>query len=822
MRTVHWRYFTVHDLEMDAVAIRRSFAHHIEYTQGKDEYSVTPIDFFQSLAHCTRDRLLDRWNQTQQSYYRSDAKRVYYLSMEFLLGRLLRDGLVNLGMLGPAKEALGELDVDIEEVLEAEKDAGLGNGGLGRLAACFLDSMATLGIPAIGCGIRYEYGIFRQVIRDGQQMEAPDNWLRYGNPWEIPRQECTQAIHFYGHVEETKEGVKWVDTQDVTAMAFDVLIPGYRNRIVNTLRLWSAKASDQFDFANFNRGDYVRAVYEKNATENISRVLYPNDSTAQGKELRLKQEYFFVSATLQDAIRRHLKIHDNVKNLHEKAVFQLNDTHPAIAVPELMRILLDNHELDWDTAWGITTKCFAYTNHTVLPEALEKWRVSLMERVLPRIMRIIYRINAYFLEDIRQQYPGDEDRVCRMSLIAENYEKQVHMAYLAIVGSFSVNGVSELHSKLLRERLFTDFYELWPEKFNNKTNGITPRRWLQCCNPQLARLITARAGDEWPTQLDKLERLRPFANDAEFQQGWIKAKNENKRRVAALIKREVGIVVDAQSIFDVQVKRIHEYKRQLLNIIHAFVLYRRYKKQGPGDAPPRTIIFGGKAAPGYLMAKRLIRLIHAIADVINGDEEVNQHLKVVFFPNYGVSSAEVIIPGSDLSEQISTAGTEASGTGNMKFALNGALTIGTLDGANIEIKEAVGGENMFIFGLDEPGVVALKTSGYDPQAAYRADAELKDALDTLGRGLPMMPVDEMSCILDTMLRYGDPYLVLADFPAYRDMQLEVNRVFLDQKEWTRRCILNVAGMGRFSSDATIRHYAEDIWGVDVNNEPWRR
>ncbi len=813
-RPVKWNYFTVHDRGMRAEEIRRSFAEHIEYSQAKDQFTVSQRDFFEAVAHLVRDRMLDRWNKTQQGYYADDRRRVYYLSMEFLLGRLLRESMLNLGMQGATREALASVEVDLDSLEDYERDAGLGNGGLGRLAACFLDSMATLGLPAFGYGIRYEYGIFRQVIEQGGQVEAPDNWLRDGTPWEIARHDTVFPVRYYGRVEvldsEGKQSFHWVDTEQVMAMAYDVLVPGFRNDTVNSLRLWGAKSSNEFDFANFNRGDYIDAVYEKNNTENISRVLYPNDNISQGRELRLKQEYFFVSATLQDAIRRHLKKHVGVTNLHDKVVFQLNDTHPAMAVAELMRLLVDEHDLGWEKAWSITIRSFAYTNHTVLPEALEQWPVELLGRVLPRIMQIIFEINSRFLEEVRARFPGDEERVRRMSLIAEGGQQRARMAHLAIVGSYSVNGVSELHTRLLRERIFPDFNEMWPERFNAKTNGITPRRWLLGCNPDLSELVTSQVGEGWPRDLHLLERMAPAADDPGFQDEFIRVKRRNKERLAQLLESRTGLRVDPSSLFDVQVKRIHEYKRQVLNLLHCWVLYRRIRREGPQE-PPRTVIFGGKAAPGYTQAKNIIRLIHAVAEIINRDLEVSPWLKVVFIPNYCVSHAEIIIPGADLSEQISTAGFEASGTGNMKFALNGALTIGTLDGANIEIMEAVGQENMFIFGLEEPEVLALRGGDYHPRQVMKSDPELSDAMDSLYSALGTVPA--CRSVLDSLLFGGDPFLVLADFVAYRDAQLQVGEVFEERREWARRAVLNVAHMGRFSSDETIRRYACEIWKI---------
>jgi len=815
-----WSALTERDLGMDADAIKRSFAEHVEYTQAKDEFSVTRLDFFNSLAMAVRDRLVDRWNRTQQRYYRQDRKRVYYLSLEFLLGRLLHDALMNLGMLGAAREALAALDVDLDEVLESEWDAGLGNGGLGRLAACFLDSMATLGIPAMGYGIRYEYGIFKQVIVDGAQVESPDNWLRYGNPWEIPRHERLFPVRFYGRVESRVDDhgqlvFDWRDTQVVMAMAYDILVPGFRNEVVNTLRLWSAKASREFDLTNFNRGDYVNAVCEKNATENISRVLYPADQVIQGRELRLKQEYFFVSATLQDAVQRHLKLHGTVRNLHERAVFQLNDTHPALAVPELMRLLIDEHQLGWDEAWEVTRQACAYTNHTVLPEALEVWSVSLLEKLLPRHLQIVYELNERFLSGVRAKHPGDRERMRRLSLVEEGPEKRVRMANLAVLGSCSVNGVSALHTRLLRERIFPEFTELFPERFNNKTNGITPRRWLLGCNPELSELITSRIGGDWVTDLERLEALAPHADDAKFRRAWRAVRGRNKERLAQIVERQCEVQVDPTSLFDVQVKRLHEYKRQLLNILQVFARYRGIRRGRGAELAPRTVLIAGKAAPAYRMAKLIIELIHAVANKINHDPETGDLLRVAFIPNYGVSLAERIMPAADLSEQISTAGTEASGTGNMKFALNGALTIGTLDGANVEIREAVGEENFFLFGLDEPGAVALRAKGYDPRRFYQSDGILHDALDAIASG-ELCPDDpgRFRPIVDSLLG-TDTFLLLADFADYGRCQSAVDAAWRDQEGWTRRSILNVARVGGFSSDLTITRYAKEIWNVPV-------
>ena len=812
---------TNYDLGMDAAALQLAIANHVEYTLGKDEYSVTPRDFFWATARAARDRMIDRWNKTQQGYYERDARRVYYLSMEYLLGRLLRDGLSNLGVLEETRAGLANFGEDLDAVCEQEHDPGLGNGGLGRLAACFLDSMATLGIPAMGYGIRYDYGIFRQTIVEGEQIEQPDNWLAFGSPWELPRPDHLYTIQFNGRVEPRLDErgdlvYEWVDTDDVIAMANDIPVPGYATDCVNTLRLWSAKATREFDITNFNRGDYVEAVRHKNATEDISRVLYPNDQVMQGKELRLKQEYFFVAATLQDAVRRHLKTHPTLDTLPDKAVFQLNDTHPALAVAELMRMLVDVHKLGWDRAWGIVTKSFAYTNHTLLPEALEKWPVWLMERTLPRHLQIIREIDRRLVADARGRFPGDAASLRRVSLFEEYGEKQVRMANLAIVGSFSVNGVSALHSRLLREGMFAEFDALYPGRFRNKTNGVTPRRWLLSCNPALARLVGDSVGHEWPRRLSDLAGLEAHVDDAAFRWKFRAAKRANKERLARVIERETGIVVDPTSLFDVQVKRFHEYKRQLLNLLHVVHLYRAIKSGARKDVHPRTVIFAGKAAPGYERAKQIIRLVNDVAAVINRDPDVKGLLKVVFLPNYSVSLAEVIIPAADLSEQISTAGMEASGTGNMKFAMNGALTIGTLDGANVEIRDAVGPENLFVFGLTVEQVAVKKSEGYDPRTFVAGDEDLRGVLAAIGSALPFAGGEASRYLpIVSSLLERDEFLLLADFASYRDTHLAAEALYRDEDAWTRKAILNVARMGSFSSDVTIADYASDIWRIPV-------
>ncbi|HVJ20728.1 MAG TPA: glycogen/starch/alpha-glucan phosphorylase [Polyangiaceae bacterium] len=811
----------VDELPMNAEAIKESFVNHVQHTQGKHPSAATRLDHFISLARTARDRMFDRWTRTWSKRERQQPKVVYYLSMEYLLGRLLEDGLVNLGVLGDTSKALSSMGVQLPEVLEQEPDAGLGNGGLGRLAACFLDSMATLGIAGMGYGLRYDYGIFRQEVVGGMQNEAPDGWLQYGNPWEIARPERTVKVRFGGRVIQYTGSSgrlvhEWIDTYDVLALPYDVPVPGYNNNVVNTLRLWSARATADFDISYFNRGDFIRSVEEKSQSETITRVLYPNDHTPAGKELRLRQEYLLVSATLQDVIARHLRYHADLYNLHEQAIFQMNDTHPALAVAELMRLLVDVHGVPWDHAWPLTKRCLAYTNHTIMPEALERWPVWLMERVLPRHLQLIYEINHLHLVEVKKRFPGDEDRVGRMSIVEEGAEKRISMANLAIVGCSRVNGVSELHSHLLRENLFRDFYEQEPAKFINQTNGVTPRRWLLKCNPGLSKLITSRIGHGWETDLDQLSRLVPYATDPELQQEWQAVKRANKERLADALFRQHGIEIDPTHLIDSHVKRIHEYKRQLLNILHVISLYQQYKSKPPFDAVPRTFIFGGKAAPAYDMAKRIIHLISSVGATINADPAVRKFLRVVFIPNYSVSLAELIIPASDVSEQISTAGTEASGTGNMKFALNGALTVGTLDGANIEIKDAVGEQNMFLFGLTAQQVAQSRESGYDPQAVYYAEPILRQALDAVSGGV-FSPDDHgrFRPVVDSLLYGGDQYMVLADFLSYMHCQRSVEAAYHDQAGWTRRAILNVAQMGRFSSDRTILGYARDIWGVYV-------
>jgi starch phosphorylase len=821
-KTSHGKKLTTTTNELqgrDIKSLQEAFIYHLEYSLAKDEYSATRHDCFQSLALLARDYLAERWIETQQAYYQNDAKRIYYLSLEFLMGRALGNSLINEGLYDTTYKALMELGYDMEELRELEWDAGLGNGGLGRLAACFMDSMATLELPAYGYGIRYEYGIFFQQIIQGFQAETPDNWLRYGNPWEYARPEHLYPVKFYGRVNQyydEKGGFRsdWVDAELIMAMAYDTPIPGYRNKTVNTMRLWAAKSSRDFNLDYFNHGDYHLAVADKDQSEIISKVLYPNDNVFEGKELRFKQEYFFVSATLQDIIRRYRKTHETFDRFADKVAIQLNDTHPAIAIPELMRIFVDQEGLDWNIAWDITVKTFGYTNHTILPEALEQWPVSLIERVLPRHIQIIYEINRRFLDGIRKAYPGDNARLARMSIIEEGPEKRVRMASLAITGSHSVNGVAALHTEILKNNVFRDFCELWPEKFNNKTNGITQRRWLKLCNPKLSNLISSRIGEGWTTDLYDLKKLAPLADDAAFQEEWHNVKIENKKLLAGYIWTHNKIRVNVDSLFDCHVKRMHEYKRQLLNLLHVITLYNRLTEGRKDSFVPRTVIFGGKAAPGYFFAKLAIKLINSVADVVNNDHRVGDALKVVFIRNYCVSNAEKIIPAADLSEQISTAGTEASGTGNMKFALNGALTIGTLDGANIEIREEVGDGNIFIFGLTADEVTKMRYEGYDPYQFYNSNTELRQAIDMIRDGyFQKDQPDLFRPIVDALLARGDQYMRLADYESYVKCQERVSNAFRDKKKWTLMSILNVAGMGKFSTDRTIREYADEIWNV---------
>ena len=809
--------------DMTAQGLKLSFQVNREYNLAKDQYTATQYDNFLALSIAIRDRLVERWIVTQQGYHKKNKKRVYYLSMEFLIGRLLGNNSINLGLADEVRESMDGLGYKFEELREQELDAGLGNGGLGRLAACFLDSLATLGIPAHGYGIRYDYGIFNQKIENGYQVEKPDEWLRLGNPWEFVRPEYTVKVHFYGqthtyHDRDGKLAVEWIDTQDVLAMPYDIPIPGYKNNIVNTLRLWSARSSEEFDFEYFNDGDYEKAVYQKMFSENISKVLYPNDGVSQGRELRLKQEYFFTAAAISDIIRRFKSENSDFKTFPDQAVIQLNDTHPALAIVELMRILIDQEQLHWDVAWDIVSRTFAYTNHTLMPEALESWPINLFEKVLPRHLQIIYEINLRFLQEVAAGFPGDTDRLTRMSLIEEGSPKKIRMAYLCIVGSFSVNGVSALHSDLIKNKLFKDFYEVYPQKFNNKTNGITQRRWLLKSNSRLSDLIVSAIGDRWVTHLEHLEELRSFAGKPDFIRQWQEIKLLNKKNLANHIYKTTMIAVNPESMFDVQVKRIHEYKRQLLFCFYIVSEYLKLKHSPESFQGPRTFILGGKAAPGYFMAKLIIKFINSVADVINRDKSVKDLLKVVFLENYRVSLAEKIFPASELSEQISTAGTEASGTGNMKFMLNGALTIGTLDGANIEMAEAVGPENIFIFGLKTQEVEHIKHSGYHPQEFIQRSAVLKEIFHLINSNFFSPSDPGLFYPIVQSLSEHDPFLICADFDSYRAMQEKVSQQYQDKIDWTKKSILNVAKSGKFSSDRTIKEYAKEIWKVPFSTE----
>ena len=799
---------------MDRESLRRSVANRLFYTVGKDPITAHDHDWYMALATVVRDRLVERWMETTRRQYAQNVKRVYYLSMEFLIGRALTNSLMAVNLYEPFKQALQDLGIDIEETRELEPDAALGNGGLGRLAACFLDSMATLGLPSYGYGIRYDYGMFAQHIHDGHQVEQPDDWLQDGNPWEFPRPDITFAIQFGGTLNYHDGQAQWVDTEDLLAMAYDMIIPGYGTKAVNTLRLWHARAAQTLDLAMFNQGNYMHAVEEKNRSENVTRVLYPDDSSYQGRELRLRQEYFFVAASMQDILHRYLRDHPDFSELANKIAVHLNDTHPAIAVPELMRLLVDVHRLKWEEAWRHCSRIFSYTNHTLMPEALETWPVGMMRSVLPRHLDIILEINKRFLDWVRTRHGGDADLLRRVSLIDESGERRVRMAYLSVLASHKVNGVSKLHSNLLTQTIFADFARLFPDRFCNKTNGITPRRWLANANPGLAGLIDSRIGMEWRTNLDLLAGLTAHIDDGAFIDAFRAVKRENKVRLAALIKRDAGVVVNPDSLFDVQVKRMHEYKRQLLNVLHVITRYNEITEHPDANWVPRTCIFAGKAASAYRQAKLIIKLINDVARKVNADSRANKYLRVVFVPNYRVSVAEVIMPAADLSEQISTAGTEASGTGNMKFALNGALTIGTLDGANIEILENVGAENIFIFGHTSEEVARIKANGYDPGRHYSENPALKQVLEQIGAGF-FSPDDPQRFrpIVDALLRHGDTYLLLADYASYVAAQKNVDALYRKPDEWAKKALLNVAGMGPFSSDRTIREYAEQIWHV---------
>ncbi len=804
-------------LGLDADSIAEDFRRYFSHTLGRDRHCRSTHYPYTALVMALRDRIMERWKNTRYAYEEQDSRRMHYMSLEFLMGRALGNAMINLGVTDETTQGLYKLGLDLEEIAEAEHDAGLGNGGLGRLAACFLDSCATLQLPVLGYGIRYEYGMFRQKIEHGYQIEEPDHWLRDGNPWELERPEFTQRVHFGGRSElyQDANGItrnRWVDTHDVLAVPYDVPVPGYRNGTVNSLRLWKAAATDEFDLGEFNAGSYPESVAAKNAAEHITMVLYPNDSSENGKELRLRQQYFLASASLKDTLRRWAREHDNdFSQFAAKNCFQLNDTHPTCAIAELMRLLLDEHKLGWNEAWDIVTRTMAYTNHTLLPEALEKWSVRLFENLLPRLLEIIYEINARFLGSVACRWPGDTDRLRRMSIIEEGPEPQVRMAYLAIVGSYSINGVAELHSKLLQEGLFRDFWELWPHKFNNKTNGVTQRRWMAWCNPDMSTLISKTIGEDWVTDLPQLAKLAPLADDADFRRQWRKIKQTNKARLAELVETDRGVKFNTDALFDVQVKRIHEYKRQLLNLLHVIHLYDRIKRGDSDNWTPRCVLIGGKAAPGYAMAKLTIKLTNNIAFMVNNDPMVGDKLKLAFLPNYRVTAMEIIAPGTDLSEQISTAGKEASGTGNMKFMMNGAITIGTLDGANIEIREEAGDDNFFLFGLTA-GEVEEARQNYDPNAIINGDENLKRVMQLLESAhFNQFEPGLFDPIINAIRSPFDPWLVAADFSSFVAAQQQAAEAYRDEERWTRMSILNTAASGKFSTDRTMQEYNAEIW-----------
>jgi starch phosphorylase len=797
-------------------ALKSAFLDDLFYMQGKFPALATKNDYYMALAYAVRDRMLQHWISTAAAYTKQASRTVAYFSAEFLMGPHLGNNLINLGILERARECMTELGLNLDDLLQQEEEPGLGSGGLGRLAACFIDSLATLEVPALGYGIRYEFGIFHQEIVDGWQVEKTDKWLRFGNPWELKRPEWAVEVKFGGSAEPyvdelNRLRIRWAPHKTVIGVPYDTLILGYKTNTANTLRLWRSEAPESFDFSIFNSGDYYGAVNQKVASENLSKVLYPNDEQARGKELRLEQQYFFVSCSLQDMMRilRTQKI--PVNQFHEKFAVQLNDTHPAVAIAELMRLLVDEALLPWAEAWSVTSKTFAYTNHTLLPEALERWPIEVFGRVLPRILQIIYEINAHFLEEVRIRFLGDEARIVRMSIIDESGERYLRMAHLACVGSHSINGVAALHTGLLKSDVLKDFYEMWPQKFSNKTNGVTPRRWMVLSNPKLSQLITEHIGDGWVKDLSRLKALEPLADNPEFRARWREIKHLNKQALAARALLRAGTVIDPHSMFDVLVKRIHEYKRQHLKVLHIVWLYHGIKSNPSFEVQPRTFIFAGKAAPGYHLAKLMIKLITSVGDVINRDPEVRDRLKVVFLPNFNVKNGQRVYPAADLSEQISTAGKEASGTGNMKFSMNGALTIGTLDGANIEIREEVGAENFFLFGLSAPEVYALKAKGYRPMDYYDTNQGLRDVIDLIRSGFFSRGDTELFRPLMDDLLYQDPYLLLADFQAYIDCQNKVSDAYGDVDRWTRMSILNTARSGKFSSDRTIREYCADIW-----------
>jgi len=809
------------DLDHSVSGLKSLIQHHLTFSQSRDASTATKRDWWLATSKAVQSLIVERMLATQAVYHNQNAKRVYYLSLEFLMGRLFSNGLYNTGVFDEMVHALEELGLDYEELRKEEYDMALGNGGLGRLAACFLDSLATLDYPAVGYGIHYQYGLFKQEFQNGNQVELPDAWKQFGTPWEIVRYEHSTEVHVYGQVENVFDDrgnyvPRWVGWKKLLGIPYDIPVPGFETNTVNYLRLWESRAAEDFDFEAFNRGGYEEAVQEKNHSETITKVLYPNDQTESGKELRLLQQYFFVACSLKDIIRRYVKTNEGWENFPDKVAIQLNDTHPAIAVVELQRLLHDEYEMSWDDAWALVTKVFAYTNHTLLPEALERWSVKLFQKVIPRHLQIIFEINKHFLDVVDAKWPGDAEKKRKLSLIEEGPDQMIRMAHLSVVGSHSVNGVAALHTALLKKDLFPEFDELYPGRFNNKTNGITPRRWLLACNPRLSKLITDRIGGGWARDLGKLRALEPFADDPGFQEEFLAIKHENKVDLSRIIEETCGIVVDPTALFDVQIKRLHEYKRQHLNLLHILTLYRRLLQNPDLDIVPRVFIFAAKAAPGYALAKCIIKAINSVGKCINADERIGGKLKVVFLPNYRVSLAQRIVPAADLSEQISTAGKEASGTGNMKLALNGALTIGTLDGANVEILEEVGKENIFIFGMTVDEVNALLTKGYHPADFLNANEELKAVVDWVGSNyfIPNDPPGTLNMLRDN-LTYSDPFLCLPDFASYLAAQQEVDTAFRDKARWARMAILNTARMGKFSSDRTISEYAREIWKLDA-------
>ncbi|AKA38846.1 glycogen phosphorylase [Yersinia ruckeri] len=795
-------------------ALKHSIAYKLMFIVGKDPGIATRHDWLNATLFAVRDRMVERWLRSNRAQLSQDVRQVYYLSMEFLLGRTLSNALLSMGIYNDIEVALDEMGIDLSELLAEESDPGLGNGGLGRLAACFLDSLATLALPGRGYGIRYEYGMFSQKIVNGQQAESPDNWLEYGNAWEFPRHNTRYKVRFGGRVQQEGAKIRWLETEEILACAYDQIIPGFDTDATNTLRLWSARASNEINLGKFNQGDYFAAVEDKNHSENVSRVLYPDDSTYSGRELRLRQEYFLVSATVQDILARHWALHHTFDNLADKIAIHLNDTHPVLSIPELMRLLIDEHKFTWIKAWGMVEKIFSYTNHTLMTEALETWPIDMIGRILPRHLQIIFDINDYFLKQVQELFPSDNELLSRVSIIDESHGRRVRMAWLAVVVSHKVNGVSALHSELMVQSLFADFARIFPDRFCNKTNGVTPRRWLGLANRPLAAVLDDSIGHNWRTDLSQLSDIKPNIDYPSFLLAIQKAKLENKKRLAIYIAKNLNIVLNPEALFDVQIKRIHEYKRQLLNVLHVITRYNRILQDPDANWVGRVVIFAGKAASAYYNAKQIIRLINDVAKVINNDERINNLLKVVFIPNYGVSLAQIIIPAADLSEQISLAGTEASGTSNMKFALNGALTIGTLDGANVEIREHVGEDNIFIFGNTAEQVEDLRSNGYNPRKYYDEDPELHQALTQMATGTfsPEEP-NRYTGLFDSLVNLGDHYQLLADYRSYIDTQDKVDELYQQPDEWARRTVLNIANMGYFSSDRTIQEYADDIWHI---------